>query len=86
MLHAISLNDDESNARMNKLFAILLLVGCNEPIKHETTNYTGNSEWIKLHQLVNEIESKEVELCIKDKSTCHAASKNAQDMARSLER
>ena len=71
---------------MNKLFAILLLVGCNEPIKHETTSYTGNSEWIKLHQLVTEIESKGVERCIKDKSTCRPASKDAQDMARSLER
>lgn len=71
---------------MNKLFVILLLVGCNEPVKHETKIYTGNSEWIKLHQLVTEIESKEVELCIKDKSTCHAASKDAQDMARSLEK
>ena len=71
---------------MKKLFAILLLAGCNEPIKHETTSYTGNSEWIRLHQLVTEIESKEVELCIKDKSTCQAASEDAQDMARSLEK
>ena len=67
---------------MNKLFVILLLAGCNEPIKHETTNYTGNSEWIKLHQLVTEIESKEVERRIKDKSTCQSASKAAQDMVR----
>ena len=71
---------------MKKLFAILLLVGCNEPIKHETTNYTGNSEWTKLHRLVTEIESKEVELCIKGKSTCQAASKYAQDMVRSIEK
>ena len=71
---------------MNKLFTILLLVGCNEPIKHETTNYTGNSEWIKLHQLVTEIESKEVERRIKDKSTCQSASKDAQNMVRSLEK
>ena len=71
---------------MKKLFVILLLVGCNEPIKHETTNYTGNSEWIKLHQLVTEIESKDVERCIKDKSTCQDASKDAQDMVRSLEK
>ena len=71
---------------MKKLFVILLLVGCNEPIKHETTNYTGNSEWTKLHRLVTEIESKEVERCIKDKSTCQSASKYAQDMVRSLEK
>ena len=71
---------------MKKLFVILLLVGCNEPIKHETTNYTGNSEWIKLHRLVTEIESKEAELCIKDKSTCQDASKDAQDMVRSIEK
>ena len=71
---------------MKKLFVILLLVGCNEPIKHETTSYTGNSEWIRLHHLVTEIESKEVELCIKDKSTCQSASKYAQDMVRSLEK
>ena len=71
---------------MKKLFAILLLVSCNEPIKHETTNYTGNSEWIKLHQLVTEIEKQEVDRCIKDKSTCHAASVDAQNMVRSLEK
>ena len=71
---------------MKKLFVILLLVGCNEPIKHEATNYTGNSEWIKLHQLVTEIEGKEVERCIKDKLTCQAASKDAQDMVRSIEK
>ena len=71
---------------MKKLFAILLLAGCNEPIKHETTNYTGSSEWIRLHQLVTEIESKEVERCIKDKSTCRPASKDAQDMVRSIEK
>ena len=71
---------------MNKLFLILLLVGCNEPVKHEPKTYTGDSEWIRLHRLVTEIESKEVELCIKDKSTCQAASKDALDMARSLEK
>ena len=71
---------------MKKLFAILLLVGCNEPVKHETKIYTGNSEWIRLHKLVTEIESKEVARCIKDKSTCQAASKDAQDMVRSLEK
>ena len=71
---------------MKKLFAILLLAGCNEPVKHETTNYTGNSEWIRLHQLVTEIESKEAALCIKDKSTCQAASVDAQNMVRSLEK
>jgi hypothetical protein len=71
---------------MKKLFVILLLVGCNEPIRHETANYTGNSEWTKLHRLVTEIESKEVELCIKDKSTCQSASKAAQDMVRSIEK
>ena len=71
---------------MKKLFAILLLVGCNEPVRHETKTYTGNSEWIKLHQLVTEIESKEVELCIKDKSTCQPASDSAANMARSLQR
>ena len=71
---------------MNKLFVILLLVGCNEPIKHETTSYTGNSEWIRLHQLVTEIESKDVERCIEERSTCQSASKDAQDMVRSLEK
>lgn len=71
---------------MKKLFAMLLLVGCNEPVKHETKIYTGNSEWIRLHILVTEIESKEVERCIKDKSTCQSAYKDAQDMVRSLEK
>lgn len=71
---------------MKKLFVILLLAGCNEPIKHGTTNDTCNSEWIRLHQLVTEIESKEVERCIKERSTCQAASKDAQDMVRSIEK
>ena len=71
---------------MKKLFVILILVGCNEPVKHESKTYTGDSEWIRLHRLVTEIESKEVELCIKDKSTCQSASKYAQDMVRSLEK
>ena len=71
---------------MNKLFLILLLVGCNEPIKHESKTYTGDSDWIRLHRLVTEIESKEVNQCIKYKSTCHAASVDAQDMVRSLEK
>lgn len=71
---------------MSKLFVILLLAGCNEPIKHETKTYTGNSDCVKLHQLVTEIETKEVGLSIKDKSTCQAASKDAQDMVRSIEK
>ena len=71
---------------MKKLFAVLLLVGCNEPIKHETTNYTGDSDWLRINKLATEIESKEVERCIKDKSTCQSASKYAQDMVRSLEK
>ena len=65
---------------MKKLFAILLLIGCNEPIKHETKTYTGNSDWVKLHQLVTEIENKEY------KSTCQSASIDAQDMVKSLEK
>ena len=71
---------------MKKLILILALIGCNEPIKHETKTYTGDSEWIRLHRLVTEIESKEVELCIKDKSTCQPASVDAQNMVRSLEK
>ena len=71
---------------MNKLFLILLLVGCNEPVKHETKTYTGDSDWLRINKLVTEIESKEVERCIKDKSTCQSASKYAQDMVRSLEK
>ena len=71
---------------MKKLFLILLLVGCNEPIKHETKTYTGDSDWLRINKLVTEIESKEVNQCIKYKSTCHAASVDAQDMVRSLEK
>ena len=51
---------------MKKLFVILLLAGCNEPIKYESKTYTGDSGWLRLNKLVTEIESKEVELCIKD--------------------
>ena len=71
---------------MKKLFAILLLVGCNEPIKNETKTYTGDSEWIRLHRLVTDLEKNDFERCIKDKSTCQTASIEAQNMARSLER
>ena len=71
---------------MKKLFAMLLLVGCNEPIKHETTNYTGNSEWIKIHQLASDIEKKETDLCLADKSKCHPASEDAWKLAKSMER
>ena len=86
MLHTISFINDESNAVMNKLFLILLLVGCNEPIKHESKIYTGDSDCLRINKLVTEIEKQEVDRCIKDKSTCHAASKAAQDMVRSLEK
>ena len=71
---------------MNKLFLILLLVGCNEPVKHETKTYTGDSDWLRINKLATEIEKQEVERCIKDKSTCQSASKYAQDMVRSLEK
>ena len=71
---------------MNKLFLILLLVGCNEPVKHETKTYTGDSDWLRINKLVTEIEQQEVDLCIKDKYACHAASVDAQNMARSLEK
>ena len=71
---------------MNKLFVIFLLVGCNEPIKHESKTYTGDSDWLRLNKLVTEIEQQEVERYIKDKSTCHAASKDAQDIVISLEK
>ena len=86
MLHAISLNDDESNAVMKKLFLILLVVGCNEPIKHESKTYSGDSDWLRINKLVTEIEQQEVERRINDKSTCHAASVDAQNMVRSLEK
>ena len=71
---------------MNKLFLILLLAGCNEPIKHEPKTYTGDSDWLRINKLVTEIEQQEVERCIKDKSTCHAASVDVQNMVRSLEK
>ena len=86
MLHAISLNDDESYAVMKKLFLILLLSGCNEPIKHESKTYTGDSDWLRINKLVTEIEQQEVDLCINDKSTCQPASDGAAGMVRSLEK
>ena len=33
---------------MKKLFIILLLAGCNEPVKHETKTYTGDSDWLRI--------------------------------------
>ena len=71
---------------MKKLILILLLVGCNEPIKHETKTYTGDSEWIRLHRLVTDLEKNDFERCIKDKSTCQPASDSAANMARLLEK
>ena len=71
---------------MNKLFLILLLVGCNEPIKHETKTYTGDSDWLRINQLVTELEKNDFERCIENKATCQPASDSAANMARSLER
>lgn len=71
---------------MKKLFVILLVVACNEPIKHESKTYTGDSDWLRINKLVTEIEKQEVTLCIKDKSTCQPASVDAQNMVRSLEK
>ena len=71
---------------MKKLFLTLLLVGCNEPVKHETKTYTGDSDWSRINKLITEIEQQEVERCIKDRSTCHAASVDAQNMVLSLEK
>ena len=71
---------------MKKLFLILLLVGCNEPVKHETKTYTGDSDWLRINKLATEIEKQEVERCIKDKATCQPASDGAAGMVRSLEK
>lgn len=71
---------------MRKLFILLLLAGCNEPIKHETKTYTGDSDWLRVNKLVTNLEKNDFERCIKDKSTCQPASKDAQDMVRSLEK
>lgn len=71
---------------MKKLILILALIGCNEPIKHETKTYTGDSDWLRINKLVTEIDKREHDRCIKDKSTCQPASKDAQDMVRSIEK
>lgn len=71
---------------MKKLFILLLLAGCNEPIKHESKTYTGDSDWLRINKLVTDLEKNDFERCIKDKSTCHPASDSAANMARSLER
>ena len=71
---------------MKKLILILALIGCNEPIKHETKTYTGDSDWLRINKLVTEIEKNDFERCIKDKSTCQPASDSAANMARLLER
>ena len=71
---------------MKKLILIFALIGCNEPIKHETTNYTGNSDWLRINKLVTDLEKNDFERCIKDKSTCQPASYSAANMARSLEK
>lgn len=69
---------------MNKLFLILLLAGCNEP-KPTTPQYQV-ADWLRINKLVTEIEKREIERCIKDRSTCQPASIDAQDMVRSLEK
>ena len=71
---------------MKKLILILALIGCNEPIKHETKTYTGDSNWLRINKLVTDLEKNDFERCIKDKSTCRSASKAAQDMVRSIEK
>ena len=71
---------------MKKLILILALIGCNEPIKHETKTYTGDSDWLRINKLATEIEKSDFEQCIKDKSTCQPASDSAANMARSLEK
>ena len=71
---------------MKKLILILALIGCNEPIKHETKTYTGDSDWLRINKLVTDLEKNDFERCIKDKSTCQQASDSAANMARSLER
>ena len=71
---------------MRTLFILLLLAGCNEPVKHETKTYTGDSDWLRINKLVTDLEKNDFERCIKDKSTCHAASVDVQNMVRSLEK
>ena len=71
---------------MKKLILILALIGCNEPIKYESKTYTGDSDWLRINKLVTDLEKNDFERCIKDKSTCQPASKDAQDMVRSLEK
>ena len=71
---------------MKKLILIFALIGCNEPIKHETKTYTGDSDWLRINKLVTDLEKNDFERCIKDKSTCQSASKAAQDMVRSIEK
>ena len=71
---------------MKKLILIMALIGCNEPIKHETKTYTGDSDWLRINKLVTDLEKNDFERCIKDKSTCRPASVDAQNMARSIER
>ena len=71
---------------MKKLFLILLLVGCNEPIKHESKTYTGDSDWLRINKLVTDLEKNDFERCLKDKSTCQLSSDSAANMARSLEK
>ena len=71
---------------MKKLFLILLLAGCNEPVKHESKTYTGDSDWLRINKLVTDLENNDFERCIKDKSTCQHASDSAANMARSLEK
>ena len=71
---------------MKKLILILALIGCNEPIKHESKTYTGDSDWLRINKLVTDLEKNDFERCIKDKSTCQHSSDSAANMARSLEK
>ena len=71
---------------MKKLILILSLIGCNEPLKHETKTYTGDSDWLRINKLVTDLEKNDFERCIKDKSTCQPASAGAAGMVRSLEK
>ena len=44
---------------MKRLFILLLLAGCNEPIKHETKTHTGDSDWLRVNKLVTDLEKND---------------------------
>jgi len=65
------------------LLAILLAAGCEQP-KPTVPQYQ-MADWEGINQLISKIDLSVTNECIKNKSTCQAASDDALKMVKSME-